>query len=113
MTNKFKISDSYRPGFIMFLKRAIYSADPVQQRNYIDLIALFARCILSDLKIVHTIFSDGYYFKQLDSWSSLFQWRCSDDCRYRCMWTIVDNFERKGWPPPQFHGKVREIKAFG
>lgn len=56
MTNKFKISDSYRPGFIMFLKKAIYSADPVQQRNYIDLIFLFARCILSDLKIVHTFF---------------------------------------------------------
>lgn len=53
MTNKFKISDSYRPGFIMFLKKASYSADPVQQRNYIVLIVLFVCCILSDLKIVH------------------------------------------------------------
>uniref|UniRef100_A0A1B6HVL2 Post-GPI attachment to proteins factor 3 n=1 Tax=Homalodisca liturata TaxID=320908 RepID=A0A1B6HVL2_9HEMI len=60
--------------------------------------------------------TDGYYFKQPDgkfNWAGLIQWRCSDDCRYRCMWAIVDNFERKGWPPPQFHGKWPFIRWMG
>lgn len=36
----------------------------------------------------------------------LFLWKCSDDCQYRCMWGVVETFQKKGWPPPQFHGKV-------
>lgn len=60
---------------------------------------------------------DGYYFKIYEnsyfSWLGLLQWRCSDDCRYRCMWSIVDSFERKGWPPPQFHGKWPFVRWMG
>lgn len=53
MTSKFKISDLYRPGFIVFKKKSkLFCWHPVQQRNYIVLIVLFAFCILSDLKIV-------------------------------------------------------------
>ncbi|XP_073969535.1 uncharacterized protein isoform X3 [Rhodnius prolixus] len=52
--------------------------------------------------------SDGYYFAnpQMISLPLLFLWKCSDDCQYRCMWGVVETFQKKGWPPPQFHGKI-------
>lgn len=58
---------------------------------------------------------DGYSFKQTTSheWPLLLFWRCIDNCKYNCMWNLVENFERKGWPPPQFHGKWPFVRWMG
>uniref|UniRef100_A0A146MAA2 Post-GPI attachment to proteins factor 3 n=2 Tax=Lygus hesperus TaxID=30085 RepID=A0A146MAA2_LYGHE len=58
---------------------------------------------------------DGYYFlrNELTALPLILLWRCSDDCRYRCMWVVIDQFERKGWPPPQFHGKWPFVRILG
>ncbi|BES96918.1 post-GPI attachment to proteins factor [Nesidiocoris tenuis] len=59
--------------------------------------------------------AEGYYFlqKDLTSLPLLLLWRCSDDCQYRCMWIVVDEFERKNWPAPQFHGKWPFVRILG
>uniref|UniRef100_A0A1B6E938 Post-GPI attachment to proteins factor 3 n=1 Tax=Clastoptera arizonana TaxID=38151 RepID=A0A1B6E938_9HEMI len=51
--------------------------------------------------------NDGYNFKNQGSFIfiDIFKWPCTENCRYHCMWFIVDMFERKNWPQPQFHGK--------
>ncbi|KAK9501460.1 hypothetical protein O3M35_012176 [Rhynocoris fuscipes] len=58
---------------------------------------------------------DGYYFSnpEMTSLPLLLLWKCSDDCQYRCMWGVVDTFNKKGWPPPQFHGKWPFVRFFG
>uniref|UniRef100_A0A224XSD8 Post-GPI attachment to proteins factor 3 n=1 Tax=Panstrongylus lignarius TaxID=156445 RepID=A0A224XSD8_9HEMI len=58
---------------------------------------------------------DGYYFAnpELTSLPLLLLWKCSDDCQYRCMWGVVDTFQKKGWPPPQFHGKWPFVRILG
>lgn len=37
---------------------------------------------------------------------SLLRWSCEDECKYTCMWTTVDAFQKDGLSIPQFYGKV-------
>jgi Per1-like family len=48
-----------------------------------------------------------------DSWSKqqpwylkLLMWECEDECKYTCMWTVVDIFAKNNISVPQFYGKV-------
>ncbi|KAK6166706.1 hypothetical protein SNE40_023340 [Patella caerulea] len=41
------------------------------------------------------------------------QWDCESECRYSCMWSTVDAFEKDGLKIPQFNGKWPFIRLFG
>lgn len=45
------------------------------------------------------------YYQQT-IFDKLLQWSCADECQYGCMWRTVDAFIDRGWPIPQFYGKV-------
>lgn len=36
----------------------------------------------------------------------VFKWKCSENCKYDCMWPMVEGLVERDWPVPQFHGKV-------
>lgn len=40
-------------------------------------------------------------------------WKCSDQCKYDCMWETVGVFEERKMPIPQFHGKWPFIRVWG
>ncbi|XP_027839791.1 post-GPI attachment to proteins factor 3 [Aphis gossypii] len=35
----------------------------------------------------------------------VFKWKCSENCKYDCMWPMVEGLVERDWPVPQFHGK--------
>lgn len=35
------------------------------------------------------------------------KWNCEDECKYKCMWRTVDDFQQHNFSVPQFYGKVR------
>ena len=59
--------------------------------------------LLLSLSWLHT-FSEIQPFSE-----KLLGWSCEDECKYSCMWTTVDAFQRDGLNVPQFHGKVSEF----
>ncbi|XP_055354184.1 post-GPI attachment to proteins factor 3-like [Paramacrobiotus metropolitanus] len=40
-------------------------------------------------------------------------WECEDECKYECMWTTVDVFQRENLTIPQFYGKWPFVRLFG
>lgn len=46
-------------------------------------------------------------------YESFFQWSCSDECKYQCMWVTVDAFQKDGLDVPQFYGKWPFVRVFG
>ncbi|XP_049777426.1 post-GPI attachment to proteins factor 3 [Schistocerca cancellata] len=41
------------------------------------------------------------------------KWTCREECQYSCMWHTVENFLRRNWDVPQFHGKWPFIRFLG
>lgn len=58
---------------------------------------------------------DGYHKKERSPsyFEEMFEWQCTSECRYVCMWDLVEAFERKGWNVPQFHGKWPFVRWWG
>lgn len=42
-----------------------------------------------------------------------FDWSCTDNCAYECMWPTVELFEQNGWQVPQFYGKWPFVRLLG
>lgn len=40
-------------------------------------------------------------------------WRCEDECKYTCMWSTVDAFQREKQRVPQFYGKWPFARFYG
>jgi len=43
----------------------------------------------------------------------LLGWDCSEECKYECMWTAVEVFQKSNLSTPQFHGKWPFIRLAG
>ncbi|XP_005104826.1 post-GPI attachment to proteins factor 3 [Aplysia californica] len=41
------------------------------------------------------------------------QWSCQDECKYQCMWTTVDAYQRDRSEVPQFYGKWPFVRYAG
>ena len=42
----------------------------------------------------------------------LYFWGCKDECKYQCMWSTVDAFQKDRSQVPQFFGKVSILQQF-
>ncbi|OQV21867.1 Post-GPI attachment to proteins factor 3 [Hypsibius exemplaris] len=55
-----------------------------------------------------------------DDWSrnqpwylKLLVWECEDECKYSCMWEVVEIFQKNDRAVPQFYGKWPFVRLFG
>jgi len=53
-------------------------------------------------------------FSSTQAWHMrLLQWDCDGECRYQCMWTAVDAYQRDRSQVPQFYGKWPFVRYAG
>lgn len=69
-------------------------------------------CVNSNCINIHDTFKSESEIEQ-DVWCRMFQWSCSDECKYQCMWQTVDAFKERFGIVPKFYGKWPFIRVLG
>ncbi|KAI8793238.1 post-GPI attachment to proteins factor 3-like isoform X2 [Biomphalaria glabrata] len=72
---------------------------------------VFGKCIQSCLTKNCT--DETEFSSTQPLYMNLLHWTCLDECRYHCMWTTVDAFQRDGSQVPQFFGKWPFVRYLG